>query len=187
MAAEEGLRAPSKLRRICVFCGSSRGAQPTYAAEAVELGREMARRGIGLVYGGGNVGLMGVVSGAVHEAGGQVLGIIPTALMPVEVGAMEPLQHHSSPYGGGACMPPNILRRARSAYTPSPASLLLSGRQQISGQAVGEVRAVANMHDRKAQMAAEADAFIALPGTPLPPPLPQAGAPQEPPAVNTGA
>jgi predicted Rossmann-fold nucleotide-binding protein len=54
----------TELRRVCVFCGSAAGSRPAYAEAARELGRELARRGIGLVYGGGAVGLMGIAADA---------------------------------------------------------------------------------------------------------------------------
>jgi uncharacterized protein (TIGR00730 family) len=73
-------------KRLCVFCGSSHGANPIYAEAAKNAGAELARRGIGLVYGGGNVGLMGVIADAVLAAGGDVIGVIPEALMAKEVG-----------------------------------------------------------------------------------------------------
>ncbi|EYU18134.1 hypothetical protein ABFS82_10G063000 [Erythranthe guttata] len=108
----------SRFKRICVFCGSSSGKKPTYQEAAVELGKELVERKIDLVYGGGSVGLMGLVSQAVHDGGRHVLGVIPRTLMPLE----------------------------------------------ITGQTIGEVRAVSGMHQRKAEMARQADAFIALPG-----------------------
>lgn len=74
------------MKRICVFCGASAGAQPAYAHAAGAVGRMLAARGIGLVYGGGKVGLMGVVADAVMAAGGEVIGVIPEALMRREVG-----------------------------------------------------------------------------------------------------
>jgi uncharacterized protein (TIGR00730 family) len=73
-------------RRICVFCGSNSGANPAYAAAAVDVGRWLTDRGIELVYGGGNVGLMGVLADAVLERGGRVIGVIPESLMAKEVG-----------------------------------------------------------------------------------------------------
>ncbi len=76
---------PPELKRICVFCGSHFGADPAYRAAAVELGRRMAERGLGLVYGGGNVGLMGVVADTVMAAGGEVVGVIPRSLRDREV------------------------------------------------------------------------------------------------------
>ncbi|WP_022873535.1 TIGR00730 family Rossman fold protein [Nesterenkonia alba] len=74
------------LSRICVFAGSSPGADPLYAQAAVELGRTLAQRGVGVVYGGGKVGLMGAVADAALEAGGEVIGVLPEALDRVEVG-----------------------------------------------------------------------------------------------------
>ena len=72
--------------RIAVFCGSATGRDPRYVAEARELGRAIAGRGIGLVYGGGSIGLMGAIADAVLEAGGEVIGVIPRTLWEREVG-----------------------------------------------------------------------------------------------------
>ncbi|XP_059427850.1 cytokinin riboside 5'-monophosphate phosphoribohydrolase LOG7 [Corylus avellana] len=108
----------SRFKRICVFCGSSSGKKASYQEAAVELGKELVERRIDLVYGGGSVGLMGLVSQAVHDGGRHVLGVIPRSLMP----------------------------------------------REITGVTVGEVRAVSDMHQRKAEMSRLADAFIALPG-----------------------
>ncbi|PSS01612.1 Cytokinin riboside 5'-monophosphate phosphoribohydrolase [Actinidia chinensis var. chinensis] len=108
----------SRFKRICVFCGSSSGKKSSYQDAAVDLGKELVERRIDLVYGGGSVGLMGLVSQAVHDGGRHVLGIIPRTLMP----------------------------------------------REITGETIGEVRAVSDMHQRKAEMARQADAFIALPG-----------------------
>lgn len=74
------------MRRICVFCGSRPGVRPVYRDVAESLGRTLAERGIELVYGGGNVGLMGIVADACLAAGGKVVGVIPRALMEWEVG-----------------------------------------------------------------------------------------------------
>jgi uncharacterized protein (TIGR00730 family) len=71
--------------RLCVFCGSSSGRAPAYAAAAHALGTLLARRGIGLVYGGGNVGLMGILADATLAAGGHVTGVIPRALVDREL------------------------------------------------------------------------------------------------------
>lgn len=71
---------------VCVFCGSSFGDDPRYAAAAAETGRAIARRGWTLVYGGGSVGLMGVTADAALEAGGRVIGVIPRFLYDREVG-----------------------------------------------------------------------------------------------------
>jgi uncharacterized protein (TIGR00730 family) len=73
-------------KRLCVFCGSRHGANPAFADAAAELGRTLAEQGVELVYGGGNVGLMGVVSDACLAAGGEVTGVIPKALLDWEVG-----------------------------------------------------------------------------------------------------
>jgi hypothetical protein len=74
------------MKKICVFCGSSSGSRHEYRAATEELGTELALRNIGLVYGGGNVGLMGVLADAVLRAGGEVQGVIPENLMAREVG-----------------------------------------------------------------------------------------------------
>lgn len=109
---------PSRFRRICVFCGSRHGKKTSYQDAAIELGKELVERNIDLVYGGGSVGLMGLISQAVYNGGRHVIGVIPKTLMP----------------------------------------------REISGETVGEVKAVADMHQRKAEMARQSDAFIALPG-----------------------
>ncbi|HJU42381.1 MAG TPA: TIGR00730 family Rossman fold protein [Vicinamibacterales bacterium] len=73
------------MRRVCVFCGSNVGQQHAYAEAAQTMGALLARRGIGLVYGGGNVGLMGVIADAALAAGGDVIGVIPQALANREI------------------------------------------------------------------------------------------------------
>jgi uncharacterized protein (TIGR00730 family) len=73
------------MRRVCVFCGSSVGTNAAYADAARAMGALLADRGIGLVYGGGNVGLMGVIADAVLERGGHVIGVIPQALADREI------------------------------------------------------------------------------------------------------
>ncbi|MBE1498608.1 uncharacterized protein (TIGR00730 family) [Amycolatopsis lexingtonensis] len=73
------------MSRICVFCGSSMGFSPRYAEQAAALGKLLAQRGIGLVYGGASVGTMGVVADAALAAGGEVIGVIPEALSSVEI------------------------------------------------------------------------------------------------------
>jgi len=72
------------IKRICVFCGSQAGAREVYSEQARALGSAMAERGIGLVYGGGGIGMMGAVADAVIEAGGEVIGVIPYALASKE-------------------------------------------------------------------------------------------------------
>jgi uncharacterized protein (TIGR00730 family) len=74
------------MRRICVFCGSSPGNRAEYRAATEELGAQLVRRKIGLVYGGGNVGLMGVLADALLKAGGEAVGVIPENLLAREVG-----------------------------------------------------------------------------------------------------
>ncbi|KAA8520237.1 hypothetical protein F0562_014493 [Nyssa sinensis] len=107
-----------EFKRICVFCGSRAGYKSTFSDAALELGKQLVQRKIDLVYGGGSVGLMGLISKTVFDGGCHVLGVIPKALMPHE----------------------------------------------ISGETIGEVKIVADMHQRKSEMAKNADAFIALPG-----------------------
>jgi len=75
--------------RICVFCGASAGASPEYVAQARRLGGELGRRGLGLVYGAGGVGVMGAVSDGALAAGGEVIGVIPQALMEREYGRRD--------------------------------------------------------------------------------------------------
>ena len=71
---------------VCVFCGSAPGARPSYSAAARELGTALAQAGMTLVYGGGKLGLMGIVADAVLAAGGRVIGVIPRALLERELG-----------------------------------------------------------------------------------------------------
>ncbi|CAN6296968.1 unnamed protein product [Urochloa humidicola] len=111
-------KSSSRFRRVCVFCGSSPGRKAAYQLAAVQLGAHLVDRRIDLVYGGGSIGLMGLVSRAVHKGGGHVLGIVPKAVLP----------------------------------------------RELIGDTPGELRAVAGMHQRKAEMARNSDAFIALPG-----------------------
>jgi uncharacterized protein (TIGR00730 family) len=82
------------MQRLCVFCGSSPGHDRAYAASAEQVGRLFAERGIGLVYGGGRVGLMGVLADAALAAGGEVIGVIPQALLDREVGHRGLTQLH---------------------------------------------------------------------------------------------
>ncbi len=73
------------MRRICVFCGANPGTRPEYSDAARALGTLLAQRGLGIVYGGGVVGLMGIVADAAMAAGGEVIGIIPDSLRRMEV------------------------------------------------------------------------------------------------------
>ncbi|CAL0326996.1 unnamed protein product [Lupinus luteus] len=108
----------SRFRRICVYCGSSPGKNPSFKLAAIQLGKQLVERNIDLVYGGGSIGLMGLISQVVYDGGRHVLGVIPKTL----------------------------------------------NSKEITGESVGEVRAVSGMHQRKAEMARQADAFIAMPG-----------------------
>ena len=85
-------RESQRLESTCVFCGSSDAADPAFLGAAADLGVALAGARIKLVYGGGGVGLMGAVARAAHEAGGEVLGIIPTFLVGVER-ALESVEH----------------------------------------------------------------------------------------------
>jgi uncharacterized protein (TIGR00730 family) len=73
------------MKRLCVFCGSSSGSRPEYLAAAREMGRILGEEGIGLVYGGASVGLMGAVADAVLAGGGTVTGVIPRHLVSKEI------------------------------------------------------------------------------------------------------
>ena len=106
------------MQRVCVFCGSSLGADPVYAAAAANLGRLLAAEELTLVYGGARVGLMGAVADAALGAGGQAIGVLPDFLK----------------------------------------------RKEVEHNRLTELVIVSSMHERKARMAALADAFIALPG-----------------------
>lgn len=75
----------NQLKRIVVYCGANVGNNPAYKTAAESVGRTLAEQGIGLVYGGGGVGLMGVVADAALAAGGEVIGVIPEALKALEV------------------------------------------------------------------------------------------------------
>jgi len=105
-------------RKVCVFCGSSLGVGSAYRAEALALGSLLGKAGLGLVYGGAQVGLMGVLADAALANGSRVIGVIPRALAGVEV----------------------------------------------AHQGLSKLIVVETMHERKAIMAQEADAFVALPG-----------------------
>jgi len=84
----------SKLRRICVYCGSNAGNDPTHRAAAHDLGAFLARSGLGLVYGGGNVGLMGAVADGALTENGEVIGVIPQSLMEKELGHGDVTELH---------------------------------------------------------------------------------------------
>ncbi|MBN1867676.1 TIGR00730 family Rossman fold protein [Candidatus Sumerlaeota bacterium] len=105
-------------KAICVYCASSRELTSVYVETARALGRAMLDRGHSLVYGGGNIGLMGELARTIQEGGGRIVGVIPRALRDLE----------------------------------------------LAFEAVEELIVTETMHERKATMAARADAFIALPG-----------------------
>jgi uncharacterized protein (TIGR00730 family) len=91
-AASDGASAP--IASVCLFCGSSVGTRPVYAETARELGRQLARDGLALVYGGGSVGLMNEAANATLEAGGRVVGVITEALKAREVGHLGLTELH---------------------------------------------------------------------------------------------
>lgn len=82
------------MKRICVYCGSSPGRHPAYQQAAAALGRRMAARDIGLVYGGAGIGVMGAVADAILEAGGEAIGVIPEALAVKEVAHARLTEQH---------------------------------------------------------------------------------------------
>jgi uncharacterized protein (TIGR00730 family) len=74
-----------RIEKLCVFCGSSTGSHPAYFEAANQLGRELANAGVTLVFGGGRVGLMGIIADSALAAGGQVVGVIPRSLVEKEI------------------------------------------------------------------------------------------------------
>lgn len=74
------------MKRVCIYCGSSPGSLPEYAAAARQCGTVMAQRGLAVVYGGGNVGLMGILADAALAASGEVIGVIPRRMIAHELG-----------------------------------------------------------------------------------------------------
>jgi uncharacterized protein (TIGR00730 family) len=81
----QNMHAVRQIRRLCVFCGSSTGSRPVYAQAAAELGRELANSGVALVFGGGRVGLMGILADSVLGAGGRAIGVMPRSLVEKEI------------------------------------------------------------------------------------------------------
>jgi uncharacterized protein (TIGR00730 family) len=118
MCCNSDMHSVDERRRVCVFCGSKPGVGTVYRAEAVALGSLLGDAGLGLVYGGAQIGLMGALADAVLAHGGEVIGVIPRSLAAVEV----------------------------------------------AHQGLTRLDVVETMHERKALMAQEADAFVALPG-----------------------
>jgi uncharacterized protein (TIGR00730 family) len=86
--------AEGDMRRLCVFCGSRLGTKPIYAEAARDLGKLLVQRGWGLVFGGGHVGLMGVLADAMLEVGGEVVGVIPQGLVDRELAHSRCTQLH---------------------------------------------------------------------------------------------
>jgi hypothetical protein len=107
-----------RLRNVCVYCGSSPGADPIYVEAAQKLGRLLARDNIGLVYGGGSRGLMGAVANAALAEGGAVTGIIPTFLTERE-GMIDEVQTH--------LVVPDMHTRKRMMFERSDAFIALPG------------------------------------------------------------
>lgn len=77
------------MKSICIYCGSNNGNQPAYVSSAQEMGKALSERGIRLIYGGGKVGIMGIVADAVLDNGGEVTGVITKALFDLETGKNE--------------------------------------------------------------------------------------------------
>jgi uncharacterized protein (TIGR00730 family) len=86
-----------QMNRVCVFCGSSNGFEPAMREDARALGKLFAERGIGLVYGGASVGLMGAIADAVLKAGGAVFGVIPESLQRREIAHLDLTELHVVP------------------------------------------------------------------------------------------
>lgn len=108
----------TEVTSVCVFCGSSPGARPTYVESAQALGRELADNGIDLVFGAGGVGVMGAVSRACLDAGGRVTGIIPEHLTRIEA----PLSGLSE-----CIVVPDMHTRKRKMFERSDAFVVLPG------------------------------------------------------------
>ena len=81
----ENIQLARQIQRLCVFCGSSSGTRPVYAEAAAQLGRDLAKSKIALVFGGGRVGLMGILADSVLAAGGEAIGVMPRALVEKEI------------------------------------------------------------------------------------------------------
>ncbi|EJF62650.1 hypothetical protein BD309DRAFT_984780 [Dichomitus squalens] len=125
----------TETRAVTVFCGSSKGRDVAFTNAAKSLGKALAEAGRPLVYGGGSAGIMGAVSGAVLDAGGQVTGVVPYAMVAA----------------GGE------VEQTKGTHTPH-VQLKEKGREKA------EVVVVNSMHERKAEMAKRSCAFFGLPG-----------------------
>jgi uncharacterized protein (TIGR00730 family) len=136
------------VRRVCVFSGSSPGADIAYRGAACDLGHRLAERGIELVYGGASVGLMGAVADAALEGGGRVIGVIPQSLVDREVahGALSDLRVVDSMHERKAVM-------AERFVTPANRAMLLVGEdlgELLDGLAGWEAPAQPKWIDRAA-------------------------------------
>ncbi|XP_047308494.1 cytokinin riboside 5'-monophosphate phosphoribohydrolase LOG1-like isoform X1 [Impatiens glandulifera] len=134
----------TKFKKVCVFCGSSAGKKTSYKDAAIELGKQLVSRNIDLVYGGGSIGLMGLVSQAVYDGGRHVLGLVIINSRLIFIFIINFYFYFFNFFC--RVIPKTLMPR------------------EITGEPVGEVKAVADMHQRKAEMAKHSDAFIALPG-----------------------
>jgi hypothetical protein len=112
------LEKPSKIRKICVYCGSGPGTDPAFVAAARAFGAILARNGIGLVYGGGGEGIMGELSRAVRDNGGEATGIIPEFLMSRE---------HVTKSAGGLIVTQDMHERKRKMFELADAFVALPG------------------------------------------------------------
>ncbi|KAH7667156.1 Cytokinin riboside 5'-monophosphate phosphoribohydrolase LOG protein [Dioscorea alata] len=146
---EEKKSTTSKFKTICVFCGSSAGKKKSYQDAAINLGKELVLKNIDLVYGGGSIGLMGLISQTVFNGGRNVIGY--GSLFP------KHLKKKKTPFNE------NLLKLLTKYYI-CMYFFIFPFEFQITGVTVGEVKPVIDMHHRKAEMGSYADAFIALPG-----------------------
>ncbi|GAV28010.1 hypothetical protein PMKS-001478 [Pichia membranifaciens] len=130
-------------KTICVFCGSSFGSNPDFAAEAIKLGELMASKNYGLVYGGGTTGLMGCIAKAVASNNTYVHGIIPDALVSKERTSKDEIEKINDKLKNSV--------ENHKGETPLDDSY-------------GKTTIVSDMHTRKRLMGQEAEAFVAMPG-----------------------
>lgn len=141
MTTETTIPVPSKT--ICVFCGSSFGNSSEFASEAANLGKLMAEKNYGLVYGGGTTGLMGEIAKAVSSNGAYIHGVIPDALVAKERVSSEEIE--------------KINEEIKNSVDNHKGETPLD-------DAYGKTTIVPDMHTRKRLMGQEADAFVAMPG-----------------------
>ena len=108
----------TEISSLCVYCGSRVGDSPAFEAAARELGEEMAKRGMRLVYGAGSIGIMGILADSVYQNGGQITGIIPEFLDEIEVG-----RHDIQEF----IVTPNMHERKAMMFTMADAFVTLPG------------------------------------------------------------